>query len=189
MASLVLFHSVLGLRPVERACAETLRAAGHCVRTPDLYGGMVADTIARGMALMNRVGWDRICEWATTALEDMPESTVLAGFSMGCGVVAAVWPSRPRTRGILLLHGMAEIPEAARGRGLPLQLHLGGQDDFWLPEEIAAWTAEAERAGLRAETFVYPGAGHFFTDRSLADYDAAAAKHARTRILRFLDEL
>ena len=41
MASILLFHSVLGLRPAVLADAERLRAAGHDVSTPDLFDGAV----------------------------------------------------------------------------------------------------------------------------------------------------
>ena len=48
MAEVVLFHSVLGLRPGVIAAAERLRAAGHTVHTPDLYDGEVFDDLADG---------------------------------------------------------------------------------------------------------------------------------------------
>lgn len=35
--TVVLFHSMVGLRPVELSAAERLRTAGHRVRTPDLF--------------------------------------------------------------------------------------------------------------------------------------------------------
>jgi hypothetical protein len=36
MAEVVLFHSVLGLRPGVIAAADRLRTGGHTVHTPDL---------------------------------------------------------------------------------------------------------------------------------------------------------
>ena len=39
MGHVLLFHSVLGLRPVERGLADEWRAAGHEVTLPDLYDG------------------------------------------------------------------------------------------------------------------------------------------------------
>ena len=95
MASVVLFHSVLGLRPVELAAAEMIRAAGHTVSAPDLYDGAIADKVEQGMKLKDEIGWLRICEPAKSALADLPVSTILVGFSMGCGVVASIWPERP----------------------------------------------------------------------------------------------
>ena len=72
MASVVLFHSVLGLRPVELAAADKMRAAGHSVSVPDLFAGATADTVDRGMRLVEEIGWDTICERAQAALGDLP---------------------------------------------------------------------------------------------------------------------
>lgn len=188
MASVVLFHSVLGLRPVELAAAEQMRAAGHAVAVPDLFGGATAHAIDGGMKLMEGIGWDRICERARAALADLPASTVLAGFSMGCGVVASMLPERPETRGILLLHAPAELPGGAHLSGLRAQLHVGEHDDFWTPEDLRRWQMVAELAGMDARLFIYPGAGHFYTDPSLPDHHAGATKETWSRVLRFLDE-
>ncbi len=186
MASVVLFHSVLGLRPVELAAAERLRAAGHSVAAPDLYDGAIADTIDHGMKLMEEIGWDRICQRARAALADLPASTVLVGFSMGCGVVGAVLPERPETRAALLLHAPAELRGVKNVPGFRAQLHIGEHDDFWTREDLRRWQMAAELAGTAAELFIYPGAGHFYTDPSLADYNAAAAEETWERMLRFL---
>jgi dienelactone hydrolase len=119
MASIIVFHSVFGLRHVEHAAAERFRAAGHDVVVPDLFGGLTADTIERGYELMGAIGWPRICVRAEAAISDLPADAVLAGFSMGAGVVGNLWPSRPDTRGILLLHGLTQIPETAQVASCP----------------------------------------------------------------------
>lgn len=41
VAKIVLFHSVLGLWPMELRAADRLRAAGHEIVTPDLYAGQL----------------------------------------------------------------------------------------------------------------------------------------------------
>lgn len=189
MASVILFHSVLGLRPVELAAAERMRAAGHNVSVPDLFAGAVADTIDRGMELVEEIGWDRICERAKAALSGLPAATVLAGFSMGCGVVASVWPERPETPGVLLLHAPADIPSGINLTGRRAQLHVGEHDDLWPAEDLRRWQMAAELAGMAAELFIYPGAGHFYTDPSLPDHHGLATKETWTRALRFLGEV
>jgi dienelactone hydrolase len=148
MASVVLFHSVMGLRPVELAIAETLRAAGHDAWTPDLYEGLRAKTIEDGIKLKDEIGWDRVTERAIDALEEMPDSTVLAGISMGCGVITSAWPRRPETKGVLLLHALAGIPAGKVRNGLPLQLHIGADDQHRPADEIGRWSAEAQRAEI-----------------------------------------
>nr|WP_289624847.1 dienelactone hydrolase family protein [Sinorhizobium sp. 7-81] len=188
MATVLLFHSVYGLRPLERNAAARLRAAGHTVITPDLYEGRVASSIDQGFELKEEIGWATLCERAERAAADLPAETVLGGFSMGAAVAAHLWAKRPETAGVLFLHSIAQIPHDAR-RGLPLQVHLADPDVFEPAEDVAAWRTIAEGAGIAAEVFSYPGAGHIYTDPSLPDHDAEAAERTWARVAKFLAAL
>jgi dienelactone hydrolase len=90
MTSIALFHSMYGLRPAVLAAAERLRAVGHVVVVPDLYEGPVAASMDEGSALMRRVGWETILRRARRAVRDLPAGAVLAGLSMGAGVVGGL---------------------------------------------------------------------------------------------------
>jgi dienelactone hydrolase len=189
VARVVLFHSVLGLRPVERRAADRLRAAGHHVVTPDLYAGATASTLEEGFALKERSGgWDAIVRRAEDAVCDLPADTVLAGFSMGTGIVHMLLPYRPDTAGVLLLHGMAAIPATARG-GLPVQLHVADPDTFAPPADVTAWRTTVARSGADPHVFTYPRVGHFFTDTELPDHDEHATTLTWRRALGFLQTL
>ena len=188
MAAIALFHSVYGLRSLERDAAARLRAAGHQVVTPDLYEGRVGSTLEEGFALRKEIGWAELCGRAEKAIADLPASAVLGGFSMGAGVAASLWSGRPQAAGILLLHGIAEIPANAR-EGIPLQVHLADPDEFAPADEVAPWRAHAARAAISLEVFLYPGAGHLYTDPSLPDYDAKAAEATWSRVDTFLAAL
>jgi dienelactone hydrolase len=189
MAQIVLFHSMLGLRPAERRAAERLRAAGHDVVTPDLFAGRTASTIDEGFVLKDeQIGWATIEQRAHDAVRDLPAETVLAGISMGGGVVHTLLPSRPDTAGVLLLHGVAGIPGTARA-GLPVQLHISDTDPFAPPATVASWQDTATRAGAKVEAFRYPGVGHYFTDPDLPDHDDHAATLTWQRVLTFLRTL
>jgi len=186
MAKIVLFHSMLGLRPVELRAAHDLRAAGHEVVTPDLYAGQTASTLDEGFELKDhRIGWATIEQRARQAVQNMPADTVLAGISMGAGVVSTLLPHRPDTAGVLLLHGLAPIPANSRA-GLPVQLHVAEADEFAPPAEVSAWTEAATRAGADPQVFTYQDAGHFFTDASLPDHHAQATTLTWQRVLDFL---
>jgi len=185
MAYVALFHSMLGLRRVEHLGAERLRQAGHLVTTPDLYDGRTADSMEQGYALMSDVGWPAITRRARDAMRGMPAETVLMGFSMGVGVIGTLWPERPQAAAVLLLHALAPVPANARP-GLKVQLHAGEADEFAPASKVAALLASAAEAGVAAQAFTYPGAGHFYTDASLPEHDANAAEQTWHRILDFL---
>ena len=121
MVDVVLFHAIMGLRAAEHAWADRMRATGHRVFTPDLFAGETAATIEAGFELEKRIGWDTIVARAADASADLPNDAVLAGISMGAGVAGGLWARRPATRGVLLLHGVCEVPADAR-RGLPAQV-------------------------------------------------------------------
>jgi dienelactone hydrolase len=80
------------------------------------------------------------------------------------------------------------VPANARA-GLPVQVHLADPDEYESAEYVAGWLAAGERAGLKAEMFRYPGAGHYFLDAALPDYDRKAAVLAEARIVEFLQSL
>lgn len=166
--------------------ADRMRRAGHTVVTPDLYMGFAASSTEEGLELMSTIGWDPICRRARAALELLPETAVLAGHSMGAGVVSSTWPDRVLSSGIILLHGLAEIPQNAR-RGIPVTVHVADQDPFAPSDEVAKWTMRAEKAGVAAHVFTYTNVRHFYTDETLSDYDPAATEQTWERVLTFLN--
>ncbi|MEU5790320.1 dienelactone hydrolase family protein [Micromonospora purpureochromogenes] len=185
MTHIVLFHSVYGLRPAVLAQADRLRAAGHRVVTPDLYGEPPTETVEAGFALFDKIGHDEVLRRGRAALAPLPSETVLAGWSMGAGVAGALLAERPDAAGLLLLHGTGADPAAVRP-GLPVQLHLADPDEYETPEEIAEWQRAMTGAGARLEVFRYPGAGHLFTDPDVPDHDPRAAEQTWERALTFL---
>jgi dienelactone hydrolase len=185
---IALFHSLYGLRPAVLAAAERLRVAGHQVIAPDLYAGQVTASIDDGYALRDRIGWETITRQARQALHDLPADTVLAGFSMGVGVVGDLLCDRHDTAGLLLFHGIGGDPAAARA-GLPVQLHVADADDLFPPTDVAAWRDGMTQAGADVEVHSYPRAGHLFTDPDSPDYDEPATELAWQRSLSFLDSL
>ena len=185
MTDIVLFHSVLGLRPVELGLADRLREAGHRVATPDLYAGRTASTIEEGFVLKDAVGWTAIVGRAREAMRDLPAETVLVGVSMGAGVVQEVLPGRPHTGGVLLLHAVGALPASVRA-GLPAQVHVADPDPIAPPAQVAAWSEAATRSGADAEVFRYPGIGHFYTDADGPDHDEPAASLTEQRALEFV---
>ncbi|MGS2614977.1 dienelactone hydrolase family protein [Micromonospora sp. LZ34] len=185
MRHIVLFHSVYGLRPAVLSAADRLRAAGHEVSTPDLYGVPAAETVEDGFALFDKIGEEAVLDRARAALRGLPADTVLAGFSMGAGVAGAMLAERPDTAGLLLFHGTAGAPEAVRP-GLRVQLHLADPDEYEPQPEVDEWQRAMTSAGAAVDVYRYPGAGHLFTDPDVPDHDARPAERTWERSLVFL---
>jgi dienelactone hydrolase len=191
--TVVLFHSMFGLRSAELSAGDRLRARGYAVVTPDLFAGAVArpggtPTAADGFALMAAIGWAAIVRRAEAALREVPADAALVGMSMGAGVIRATWPERPDAAAVVLLHAATTVPRGVRPR-TPVQVHIADGDPIAPAGHLSDFEESAMRAGADATTFTYPGAGHFFTDAELPDYDEAAAGAAWRRVEALLDTL
>jgi dienelactone hydrolase len=194
MAEVVLFHSVLGMRPGIAVAADRLQAAGHVVHIPNLFpGGEVFDDYKPAMARLESVGFKTLMARAAEALAPLPAGIVYAGFSMGAMPAGIFAAKRPGALGAILMHGAP--PPAAGGfsswpSATPVQIHCM-VDDPWRDEsEIAALSTLVKASGAEYALFDYPGSGHLFADPSMpAEYDAAAADLLWQRVLAFLDRI
>ena len=183
MVEVMLFHSVLGLRDAEREIADTLEADGHRVMLPDLYDGARTDSYEEGFRLQQAIGEDTLALRARAAAATAVPEAVLAGVSFGAYLVGSVWSERPAAAGAVLLCGVAPwmVPRRA---GLPVSVHIARPDPFDDEAFFAEWREAAGAVAL--DLHRYDGAGHYFLDRSLPDYDATAASCCLDRVRDFL---
>ena len=190
MTTVVLFHSVLGVRRGELDAAERLRAAGHEVHVPDLLDGGVFDDYAAARAFSDALGIDELLRRGLAAVADVPDGFVVAGFSQGSSVALGVALHRA-VSGVLQLSGLNVLewfgPDAAWPAGVDSQSHQTADDPFREDEITAQAVRDVETAGGRLELFDYPGRGHLFTDPTLsAEYDPDATALLWTRVLPFV---
>ena len=191
MADVLLFHHVQGLTPGVVAFADELRAEGHTVHTPDLFGGRTFDSIDAGIGYAHAEAapdFDALADQAAAAL---PAGLVYAGTSFGAGQAQRLAQTRPGAAGALLFESAIPLTgDWAFGpwpEGVPVQIHgmeadpiFAGEGDIDAAREIVA------TVGADAELFVYPGDKHLFADSSLPSYDAGAAGLLTERVLAFL---
>jgi hypothetical protein len=108
----VLFHSVLGVRPGIRQWAERFCAAGYRVHVPDLYDGAVFDSIPAGMQYLERLGGiPALIARSRAAVAHLPPDVVYAGFSNGAAIAELFAATRAGARG-----GDPRARRAPRGR-------------------------------------------------------------------------
>jgi dienelactone hydrolase len=195
MAEVVLFHHVQGLTEGVRAFADELRAGGHTVHSPDLFGGEQPPTIDDGVAYVRSVGDEALAARAEQAVAGLPDGVVYAGFSWGAATAQQFAQTRPGARGALLYEACIPLTgDWAFGPwpdGVPVQIHGMDQDPFFALEgDIDAARELVETVGPDlAELFVYPGDRHLFSDSSLPSYDADAAALVVKRSREFLDRV
>lgn len=188
--NIMLFHSTYGLRPAVHAAADRLRAAGHEVQVPDLFEGRTFATFEEGAAYQEEVGRDELLKRAVLASAPFSDrGLVYAGFSFGGSVAQHLALADDKARGLLLLHGTADLDEGASADELPVQLHIADPDPYETHDWLTAWYLRMRRAGADVEVHGYAGAGHLFTDPDLEDYDAEAAEETWKAALAFLDTL
>src|SRR5215207_3456368 len=93
---IVLFHSVLGIRPAVHDFADRLREAGHVVHVPDLYRGEVFDDYAPAFEHVERIGGiPALIERTHAAVAELPSDLVYAGWSNGSLSAQLLAATRP----------------------------------------------------------------------------------------------
>lgn len=192
MAELLLFHHAQGLTGGVLSFADELRASGHVVHTPDLYDGNTFADLDEGVGYAREVGFDTLRERGLEAAEGLPSELVYGGFSLGAMSAQMLAQTRPGTKGAVLMHSC--VPPSEFGgewpEGVPLQIHLAEHDEWVVPPELDLEAArELDETVESAELFLYPGDRHLFADSSLPDYDEAAAKLLKERLLVFLGDV
>jgi hypothetical protein len=135
MAEVVLFHSVLGLRPGVIAAAERLRAAGHTVHAPDYFDGEVFGDLDDGSRKAEALGYREIARRTSEAVAGLPAGLVFAGFSLGAVHAELLAASRPGALGAVLLYGAVPVEGLNEffgierwPKGVPVQVHYAARD-------------------------------------------------------------
>jgi dienelactone hydrolase len=191
MAEVLLFHHALGLTPGITGFADTLRAAGHTVHTPDLFEGRTFGSIPDGMGFVREVGFEEIIARGRRAAEELPAELVYAGFSLGVVSAQMLAQTRPGAKGALLFYSAVPMSEfgGAWPAGVPAQIHGMDADPYFVDEGDIDAAREIVASTPDAELFLYSGDQHYFADSTLPSYDPAATALLTERVLAFLEKI
>lgn len=192
MATIIMFHSVYGLRRGVLDAAAFLRKNGHIVYIPDLYNGTVFDDIGAALKFAQEIGIPGMIQRTMAAVRDLPQDVVYAGFSNGGASAGLLAGTRPGAKGCLLFH--AAIPLQMLGitrwpKGVPVQVHYARTDPWRNQQWIDQLAADVRASGATYEFFEYPVQGHLFTDPGLPEYDSEATTLLLQRAEQFIDRL
>jgi dienelactone hydrolase len=188
VSQIALFHSVLGVRRGVLDAAELLRSEGHDVEIVDQYDGQVFDDYEEASAYAADLGYPVLMERAISAVEQLADGFIAAGFSNGGGMSEYV-ATRRHVAGVLMLSGALPLEMLGTSpwpSGVPAQIHYTLDDPFRQQESIDAVSKAIHSAEAPVEIFDYPGSGHLFTDVSLPlEYDAASSELLWQRVIAF----
>lgn len=192
-AEVLLFHHAQGLTSGVRAFADSLRAAGHTVHTPDLFEGRIFQSIDEGVAYIGEIGFDDMRDRGVRAADGLPAGIVYTGFSFGVMPAQKLAQTRPGARGALLFDACLPITGPwAFGPwpdDVPVQIHGMDNDPIFAGEGDIAAAREIVEKAQDAALFLYPGDRHCFADSSLPSHDADATALLTSRVLEFLDRV
>ncbi len=188
MAEVLLFHHAIGLTEGVRTFAETLRAAGHTVHAPDLFGGHTFDSIDAGLAHVEETGgFGAFLRRAAAEADPLPDGLVYVGFSLGVVAAQMLAQTRPGAQGAVLCYSCVPASEfGSWPEGVPGQVHGMDADPLFTDEGDLDAARELVGSGAPVELFLYPGDQHYFADSSLPSYRREAAELLTRRVLDFL---
>ncbi|EKU46647.1 dienelactone hydrolase family protein [Brevibacterium casei] len=186
MAHTVLLHSALGRTAGIDRIAEGLRANGHEVFAPDFYGGHTFTTAEEGVGHSRTIGFSALVDRVKEACRGLDGPLVFAGLSLGASIAQQMGKNDDRARGVLLLHG-GGFPSRTRWQPqVPVQVHFSVDDVWREPSQVENLLASAAGVGAGAESCLYPGGSHLFSDPESDDHDPKSAALLWTRAERFL---
>jgi dienelactone hydrolase len=188
MASIALFHSVLGVRLVCRTAPPGCAGSGTtCSWSTSTAAGSSTTTPRRPHT--RSVGFPALMQAALDATADLPDGFVVAGFSNGAGMAEHVALHRPVAAAVLL-SGALPLPflgADAWPAAVPVQLHYAISDPHRNQDWVDQFLAAVRQSGAGAEFHEYAGAGHLFTDASLPqEFHAQATEALWTHVDDFL---
>jgi len=196
----LLLHAWWGLNATFRELADRLAAEGFDVLAPDLFGGVVVDTVEA--AEVEGAKHDR--EWreilalvqagAASLVRDRGEigrGIGVIGASFGAAYaleLVAAPPASVAVDAVVLIYGTGGEQDWSRTQAA-FQGHFAEQDPYETAQAVDGLERALRNANRSVDFHRYTGVGHWFMERDRADaYNEAAAELAFGRIVAFLRE-
>jgi len=198
---IVLFHSVLGLRPGVKKAAEKLQNQEYIVHTPNLYDeGVIFDDYEKADAYLQSIGsYPELLKRTRESVVDLPDELIYAGFSNGGASAEYLALTRPKARAAILFSGALPLEMLLEIGGdqqqnwpksVPVQLHYTKNDPFRNQEWIDSFRESVSSSQAQLNFYEYPGEGHLFTDDSLPnEYNEESSKQLWERVFKFLNQI
>lgn len=177
----------------EQICgiADRFAAAGITALAPDLFQGRVTTKPDEASHLMNGLDFPgatrQDIRGAAQHLKKSCAKVAVMGFCMGGALAIAGAVHVPEVDAAVCFYGIPpkDFADPAKIR-IPFQGHFAKHDDWCTPAAVNALEAGLKKSGAPYELYRYDSHHAFCNERRPEVYDAAAAKAAWERMLKFL---
>lgn len=185
-----------GLNDHVRDIARRFAAQGYFAVAPDLYsrlGHKVAQDPSTAAQLMQALKKPEGVEdllstlaWLRARPEVDAGRIATVGFCMGGSYALLLACSTKELKAAAPFYGEVPADDKLRELSCPVFYVYGDRDGWITRRDVDRLSAALKKFGKPGEVRIYPGAQHgFFNDTRKEAYDAAAAKDAFARVLKF----
>jgi carboxymethylenebutenolidase len=192
----IMVHEFWGLNEDIVEKADLLAEEGYLVVAPDVFRGGSTGWIPSAIYQVSTTPNEEILEdldavtaWVETLPEADPDAMGIVGFCFGGRVAVLHSLHDPTLQATVTFYGnVVADPERLAALQGPV-LGIFGEEDVSIPlEDVEAFEAALEEAGVEHEVTVYEGVGHAFVE-SVEGIEAGGAQgEAWAQMLGFLDE-
>jgi carboxymethylenebutenolidase len=190
---LVVIQEWWGLNDQIKKTADRLAGAGYRVLVPDLYRGKVttaadeANHLMTGLNFPDAAGQD--IRGAVQHLKQKSKKVAVGGFCMGGALTILSAVLVPEMDAGACFYGIPPLEATELKKiKIPLICHFATQDDWCTPAKVDELEAALKESKSQCEIYRYSAQHAFMNEARPEVYDAASAKTAWERTLKFLKE-
>ena len=192
LPAVLVIHENRGRNPYVEDVARRLGLAGFIALAPDAltsFGGWPGND-DEGREMMKKLDRAKMMKnWvaAVKYLQKLPDvgKVGAVGFCYGGSVVNSLATQVPDLKAGVAFYGSAPDLTQVNKIKAELQIHHGEKDTRLLAG-APAYEAALNSAGVKFESYIYPGALHGFHNNTTPRYDESAARLAWQRTIQFL---
>lgn len=191
---MVVIQEIFGVNKNIRHICDTLAGHGYAAIAPAMFdrferdfdSGYSADEIAHARSFLGNLNWDHMMLDVAAAKAELKNVGPIGiiGFCMGGSVAFLAGCRIPGLAAAVSFYGGAIGKFADEKPTCPVQMHFGEKDES-IPMTVVE---EIRKKQPQAETYVYAGAPHAFSNDDRPSFRQDAADLAWKRTYEFLDK-
>jgi carboxymethylenebutenolidase len=180
-----------GLNDQIKKTADRLAESGFRALVPDLYRGKIATAADEANHLMTNLNFPDAAEQdirgAVQYLKQSSKKVAVGGFCMGGALTILSAVCVPEMNAGACFYGIPAVDAADLKRiKIPLVCHFANRDDWCTPAKVNDLEASLKQSKSEFEIYRYDAQHAFMNEARSEVYDAASAKLAWERTLKFL---